>query len=322
MKFSVVTTLYNSAPFIAEFARRVDNAVNELGGDYELIFVNDGSPDNSLDVALDICRTNPRVRVVDLARNFGHHPAIMMGLREATGDYVFLIDVDLEEAPENLVAFYQDLVASPGTDVVYGVWRRHGEGIPRRVAAEAFYALYNFLGNASIPRNLVLTRLMTRRYVDALLETWTWDVAIAPVSGSLGFKQQEREIERTFKGSTNYSVLRRFKLVAESIVSFSTTPLHYIFLVGLAVWTLSIVMTAYGVGAYLTAGRAPDGWYSVFVSLWFLGGLVMMSMGVIGLYIARIFEQVKGRPRAVVRQRYTRDDLLDLPEPAQQRNLA
>ena len=99
MKISVVTTLYNSERFIQEFARRIEDSVNELGCDYELVLVNDGSPDNSLNVALDVCRTNPRVRVVDLARNFGHHPAIMVGLREAEGDYVFLIDVDLEEAP-------------------------------------------------------------------------------------------------------------------------------------------------------------------------------------------------------------------------------
>jgi putative glycosyltransferase len=156
MKLSIVTTLYNSAPYVSEFASRVESATNELGLDYELIFVNDGSPDNSLAVALDTCRVNPHVRIVDLARNFGHHPAIMVGLRESVGDYVFLIDVDLEEAPENLVAFYQQLTDSPDTDVVYGVWRRHGESITRRVAAEAYYALFNFLGDTPIAPNLVL----------------------------------------------------------------------------------------------------------------------------------------------------------------------
>src|SRR5687768_10830869 len=101
MKISVVTTLYNSERFIPEFTRRIESALSELGCDYELVFVNDGSPDGSLNVALDVCRNNPKVRVVDLARNFGHHPAIMVGLQESDGDYVFLIDVDLEEAPEN-----------------------------------------------------------------------------------------------------------------------------------------------------------------------------------------------------------------------------
>jgi putative glycosyltransferase len=318
MKISVVTTLYGSEKFIPEFCRRVQNAVNEIGTDYELILVNDGSPDNSLAIALDVCRTNPKVRVIDLARNFGHHPAIMVGLQEARGDYIFLIDVDLEEAPENLVAFYQDLVASSGTDVVYGIWRRHGEGLPRRIAAEAYYALFNFLGDTALPRNLVLSRLMTRRYVDALLESWTWDVAAAPVMAMVGFGQQEREIQRTFKGSSAYSVMRRLKMVAETVTSFSARPLHYIFLAGVLVCALSLVMTIYAIGAYLSYGQAVAGWYSVFVSLWFIGGLSMMSMGVLGLYIARIFEQVKGKPRAIVRQRYTRDDLLDRPEAAQQ----
>jgi putative glycosyltransferase len=209
------------------------------------------------------------------------------------------------------------LVDSPDTDSVYGVWRRHGESFTRRIAAETFYGLYNFLGSTSLPRNLVLTRLMTRRYVNAVLDNWTWDVAIAPILGAVGFKQQEREIERVYKGSTNYSVFRRLRLTVETIVSFSTKPLHYIFLVGLAVCTLSVVMTAYAIVAYIYAGSAVAGWYSVFVSLWFIGGLTMMSMGVLGLYIGRIFEQVKGRPRAIVRQRYSRDELLSRPEPAQ-----
>lgn len=320
MKISVVTTLYNSERFIPEFCRRVANALEELGCDYELVLVNDGSPDGSLAVALDICRTNPHVRVVDLSRNFGHHPAILMGLQETDGDYVFLVDVDLEEAPENLVAFYQDMLDNPGTDVVYGVWRRRGEAWTRRLAAEAYYGLYNFLAHTRVPRNLVLSRLMTRRYVDALLESWRWPVNFAPVAAAIGFVQRPREIERVFKGSTNYTVLKRVKLVAQSIVSFSTQPLVFIFFAGLAVWTLSIVMTAYAVGAYLSAGQGPDGWYSVFVSLWFLGGLTMMSMGVLGLYVANIFDQVKNQPRAIVRQRYTRDDLLERPEAARVRN--
>src|SRR4051812_43326102 len=174
---SVVTTLYRSAAFIPTFYQRARASIEEVGEDYEIIFVNDGSMDESLDIALDICKGDPRVRVIDLSRNFGHHPAILVGLQESRGEYVFLIDVDLEEAPENLVAFYQDLKSSPETDVIYGIWRRHGENLGRRVFGEAFYVLNNFLSDTSLTRNMLISRLMTRRYVDAVLDNWTWDTA-------------------------------------------------------------------------------------------------------------------------------------------------
>ena len=310
MKISIVTTLYRSETFIQEFYNRARQAAEELGADYEFIFVNDGSPDSSLAVALDVCRRDANVKVFDLAKNFGHHPAIMVGLRAASGDYVFLIDVDLEEAPENLVTFFQDLVSSPDTDVIYGVWRRHGEPWGRKLAADAYYSAFNLLSDTSLPRNLVLARLMTRRYVDALMESWNWGVPPAPLMASIGFVQRSRDIQRTYKGYTSYSTFRRIKILVDSVTSFSARPLQYIFLVGLAVSALSALFTLYAVVGYLSVGQPVHGWYSVFVSIWFIGGLAMMSMGVLGLYIAKIFDQVKGRPVAIVRRQYDQRDLL------------
>jgi putative glycosyltransferase len=316
MKISVVTTLYLSSQFIPEFHRRVRDAVQELGAGYELIFVNDGSPDDSLDVALGICRQDPNVRVLDLSRNFGHHPAIMAGLGDVTGDYVFLIDCDLEEAPENLVAFYHDLVANPETDVVYGVWQRSGEPPFRRIAASSYYALFNLMSDMKQPRNIAMSRLMTRRYVEALLSAWRWGVPLAPIMLSIGFVQRPYEIQRAFKGSSAYSVTRRMKVVVDAITSFSTRPLQYIFVLGMMVCTLSVVLTLYAVIGFLTWGQGVEGWYSVFVSIWFIGGLTMMSMGVLGVYIGRIFDQVKGRPPAILRHRYVHDELETRPEAA------
>ena len=309
MKISVVTTLYKSETFIEEFYRRTREALAELGADYEMVFVNDGSPDASLARVLEVCRSDPGVKVIDLARNFGHHPAIMVGLREAEGDYVFLIDVDLEEAPENLVTFYHDLLKSPEADVVYGVWRRHGEPFARRLAADAYYSAFNILSDTRLPRNLVLSRLMTRRYVDALLDSWTWGVPPAPLMASIGFEQLSRDIQRTYKGHSSYSVFRRLKILVDSVTSFSARPLQYIFITGVAVFGLSVLLTLYAIVAYLSVGQPVYGWYSVFVSIWFIGGLAMISLGILGLYIARIFDQVKGRPVAIIRRKYDQSAL-------------
>src|SRR5580704_12941466 len=155
---SVVTTLYNSAPYIEEFYRRVLAQIQTLRLDYEVVFVDDGSPDNALAVALEISNRDPNVSVVELSKNFGHHKAMMTGLAQARGDLVFLIDIDLEEPPEILGDFYREL-AERSVDIVFGVQQqRHGPWY-QRVSGEAFYSLYNLLSTNVVPRNQLRARL-------------------------------------------------------------------------------------------------------------------------------------------------------------------
>ena len=169
MRLSVVATLYRSAPYLREFCARAAAAAERVSPDFEIVLVNDGSPDDALAVALDIRAADPRVRVVDLSRNFGHHPAILTGLRHARGDEVFLIDCDLEEAPEWVEAFAAVRRADPDADVVYGVQRVRRGGAFDRLAGAAFYRLFNMLSADKLPPNLVTARLMSRRFVRALL---------------------------------------------------------------------------------------------------------------------------------------------------------
>src|SRR5262249_28301584 len=140
----------------------------QVAGDIELVMVNDGSPDNSLDLALELHRCDPRVVVVDLSRNFGHHKALMTGLAHASGDLVFLIDSDLEEPPEDLLLFYRRMTADD-CDVVYGVQKARRGSIFERMTGDTFFAILDLLGDRPVPRNLVTSRLMRRDYVNALI---------------------------------------------------------------------------------------------------------------------------------------------------------
>jgi len=170
VKLSIVTTLYQSADYIPDFHQRASAAAKQLvGEDYEIILVNDGSPDNSLTLGIQLTEKDHHVVVVDFSRNFGHHKAMMAGLEYATGEKIFLIDSDLEEEPEWLLDFSHLLIAK-GVDVVFGRQETRKGGWFERWSGEAFYSLYNWLADIDHPRNIVTARLMTRRYVDALLQ--------------------------------------------------------------------------------------------------------------------------------------------------------
>lgn len=299
MDLSIVTTLYLSAPYLPEFHRRITAAAAGLGLDYELILVNDGSPDDSQAVALELFASDPRVRVIELSRNYGHHKAIMTGLAASRGDIAFFIDCDLEEPPEDLDRFHRELVAQKA-DVVFGIQQSRKGGWFRRVSGRAFYWLFNVLSTYPVPENILTSRLMTRDYVRSLVRHRDQEVFLAGLFVMTGFRQVPIVIEKRPRSETSYSLLRRFGLVVNGITSFSNRPLLFIFYLSLV-----IVMISGLTGAYLVARRIivgyVAGWASLMVSFWFLGGLIMFSLGIIGLYLSKVFTETKRRPYTVVR---------------------
>ena len=169
MRISVVTTLYQSAPYILEFHRRMVDTLRKHTDDFELIYVNDGSPDQSLDIAVKLSDADESVTVIDLSRNFGHHKAAMTGLQHTSGELVFLIDVDLEEEPEILSTFFEEMDRE-GADVAYGVQHSRKGAFLERFFGGLYYRMFNALSDVQIPRDLLMARVMSKRYVEALVE--------------------------------------------------------------------------------------------------------------------------------------------------------
>lgn len=305
MRISVVTTLYNSAPYIGEFVERTRAELQKLTDDHEFILVDDGSPDDSLRTALVLLRTEPRLRVIELSRNFGHHKAMMTGLEHASGDLVFLIDVDLEEPPELLGAFFATL-RDEELDVVFGFQKARKGGLIERLGGHLAWRLLNLFLPVKIPHNHSTVRLMTRDYVDALVQHKEHKTAIGGLWVMTGFKQKGIEFEKESRGNTSYSMSRRLVLLMDSITSFSELPLFLVFYVGCAVLFGSILM-----GAYLIIrrfnGHLLEGWVSTMVSIAFFGGLTVFSIGVVGLYVSRIFIETKGRPYTLIRRIHGRE---------------
>jgi putative glycosyltransferase len=306
MKLSIVATLYQSAPYIIEFYQRATAAAKtHVGEDYEIVLVNDGSPDNSLDLAIRLTEQDSHLVVVDLSRNFGHHKAMMTGLAYAKGQQVFLIDSDLEEEPEFLLSFAEQM-QSEACDVVYGVQeQRKGEWF-ERWSGELFYSIFNRLSDIDHPKNIITARLMTRRYVDALLTHREREVIISYLWVLTGFKQNGRLVKKHSNSATTYSLRKRIVLAVNGITSFSEMPLKLMFYIGMIVFFVALTYAG-----YLTLGRiffyhTVDGWTSVMVSVWVLGGMMISFLGIIGIYLAKIYSETKRRPLTIVRNIYGR----------------
>jgi putative glycosyltransferase len=300
MKISVVTTLYNSASYIPEFVRRIRAEVQRACDDCELILVDDGSPDNSLQVALDLIASNPDLKVIELSRNFGHHKAMMTGLEHASGDLIFLIDVDLEEPPE-LMGPFLATIREEGLDVVYGFQKARKGGFTERFGGHLAWSSLNLLLPVKIPHNHSTVRLMTRDYVQALVRHQEHKTAIGGLWVLTGFRQKGVPFDKGIRGKSSYTFGRRLVMLLDSVTSFSELPLFLIFYIGCVVLFGSALVALYLIFRRLT-GHIAEGYVSTIVSIAFFGGLTVFSIGVVGLYISRIFIETKGRPYTIIRK--------------------
>ncbi|NOJ43555.1 glycosyltransferase family 2 protein [Bradyrhizobium sp. WSM 1791] len=301
MKLSIVTTLYRSAATIEEFHRRAMRSAETIAEEIEMVIVNDGSPDDSLDLAIQLHRSDPRVVVVDLARNFGHHKAMMTGLAHATGDLIFLIDSDLEEQPEDLLLFY-DRFRQGGVDVVFGVQEARRGGIIERLTGSLFFTLVAALSDEPLPHNLITSRLMTREYVRALVRHRDREFLIAHLWQISGFCQQAMVVNKLSLSASTYSIWRRIEFAVKHVTTTSTRLLYIVLYAGLLIFGLSIGVILYYLARYFTSGVGVSGFTSQIISIWFLGGLITLILGILGIYIAGIMSETKRRPYTVIRR--------------------
>ncbi|MCY7348730.1 MAG: glycosyltransferase family 2 protein [Pyrinomonadaceae bacterium] len=307
MRLSIVTTLYYSAPYIEEFYRRAKTTVQPITPDYELIFVNDGSPDDSLEEIIKLHEQDKRVKIIDLSRNFGHHKALMTGLAHAKGDLVFLIDSDLEEEPELLTLFYEEL-GKCRTDVVYGVQKKRRGGRFEQISGKIYYLMFNLLTGYNAAANVLTARLMTRDYVRALVEHKEQEFDIMGLWSLTGFKQSAVAVSKNFKGTSAYNIRRKISLFINTVTAFSSRPLLGMFLLGLIIFTLSGSLFVLMFFKHLFVGEV-EGWKLAAASVWTLGGLIIVCLGIIGIYISKIYIETKRRPYTIIRKIYESDEI-------------
>lgn len=310
MDLSIVTSMYCSAPYLEEFYNRICSVAEKISGDFEIIFINDGSPDNSLDIAIYLHNRDKRVRVVDLSRNFGHHKAMMTGLAHARGSLVYLIDCDLEEEPELLKQFHEKIRKS-SADVVYGMQQTRKSGYFERISGNIFYWMINLLSSYPIPSNLITARLMTQRYVKSLIAHRDRALFLAGIWAITGYEQIPIVVEKLSRSKSTYTFGRKISILVDSITSFSNKPLVFIFYLGSTIIFLALIPALYLIIRRIFFGVYLSGWPSLIVSIWLLGGLTIFCLGVIGIYLSKIFMESKERPYTIIRKFYTRTEHQD-----------
>lgn len=294
---SVVVPAYNEESSLLEVHRRLSSVLGQLGGGYEIIYVNDGSRDATLSLLHRLRDQDPHVAVVDLSRNFGKEIALSAGLDVADGDAVIVIDADLQDPPELIPA----LVAGwkSGFDVVYAQrTARHGETLLKRATAHAFYRVMRKLSRVAVPPDTGDFRLLSRRAVLALRSFREQHRFMKGLFTWIGFSQMSVPYERDprFAGETKWSYWRLWNLALEGITSFTTIPLRIATYIGL---TTAAGAFAYGIFMLvrtLLFGNDVAGYPSLIVIVLFLGGVQLMAIGVLGEYVGRIFNETKGRP--------------------------
>lgn len=307
---SVVVPVYNEEEVIRAFSERASTVLKELDGfDYELVFVDDGSRDRSVEILKEIMADDSGVKIVKFSRNFGHQVAVTAGIDLAAGDLVVLIDADLQDPPE-LIA---DMIKKwrEGHDVVYAVrTEREGETWFKRVTAAGFYRLLGRMTNIEIPADVGDYRLMTRRFVDQFKKLGERDRFVRGLVSWVGFSQAGVPYKRDarYAGETKYPLRKMLRFAKDGITSFSTLPLRLVTWSGYAASALAFL---YLISVFIqkAMGITVQGWPTVMVAILFLGGVQLISLGFIGEYVGRIFNEVKGRPIYIVEQVLTQQQI-------------
>jgi dolichol-phosphate mannosyltransferase len=301
--FSIIIPLYNEEKTIPELVTRLAAVTDGMSDPWELILVDDGSTDGSFTAMCALHRNDPRIKVVRLSRNFGHQIAISAALDLAQGDAVILMDGDLQDPPEllpQLLKLWKD-----GYHVVYTVKTSRKENWLKRLAFKSFYRILSAMSSIKIPMDAGNFSLMDRRVVEVLRTMPERNRYISGLRAWAGFQQTAVYYDRgpRFAGKPQMSLGRLFHLALDGIFSFSNAPLRAAIYFGMAAAMVSFAGGLYVVYEKLFTNLAILGWASTIVSILFVGGMILMTLGVIGEYISRIYEEVKKRPLYVIRDK-------------------
>lgn len=300
-RVSVAIPIYNEESVLPELYRRVRDVLADLPGKgHELLLVNDGSSDGTLEILEALAQIDPQVRVIALSRNFGHQAALTAALDHAAGDVVVLMDGDLQDAPETIPLFLEQ--HAQGVDVVYAIRTKRKEHLLKRTCYAAFYRIISRMSDVTLPEDAGDFSLLSRRVVDQLRQSPERHRYLRGLRSWVGFRQVGIPVERDarYAGQSKFSPRKLLKLAFDGIFSFSVVPLRMATMLGALVIAGSLLFAAYAIGVHLFFSRSPQGFTALITAVTFLAGVQLLFLGLIGEYIGRIFEQVKQRPQYVV----------------------
>ena len=300
-RVSVVLPIYNTARYLRELVQRLKDTLEKASPDFEIFMVDDGDPDNAWEILRDLAAEDPRVKAIKLSRNFGQHPAIAAGFEHATGGVIILMDADLQDRPEDIPRLLEKLQGD--VDVVYTVKVGQQESFSTRLTSLLYHYVFSKLTRTNVPRNIGTFRAFTRRFLEALLSYPERNVLYGPLMFYAGFEYVTVEVLHDVRRESRsaYTFRKRLTLAVSSILSYTDLPQRVLVNLGALILACSGIYMLIVVIEYFFFGiRLPSGLTLVVLLLTVILGVIMFSLGVIGTYVFRVYQEVLQRPRYII----------------------
>lgn len=302
-KLSIIVPMYNEEETVQECYNRISNICNSIENyDYEIIIVNDGSKDKTLDILEHFAQNDKNLKIISFSRNFGHQCAVTAGLKYVSGDAIVIIDSDMQDPPELIPEMLK--LWEQGNEVIYGKRKkREGESKFKLLTASMFYKTLNALADVEIPKDTGDFRLVDRKVVDVINNLPEHNKFLRGLFSWTGFKQYAYEYERKerFAGKTKYPLKKMLKLATDGIIGFSSKPLKVLGSLGLTSILISFIILIYSLLSFAFKwNNITPGWTSIMVAITFFAGIQLLSLWMISEYIGRIYDETKGRPQYIV----------------------
>lgn len=300
---SVVSPVYGAADLLNELVRRIKESVSKITDNYEIILVEDCGPDDSWEKIATICNSDQRIKGIQHSRNFGQQYALNCGLDHSKGEWVVTLDCDLQDRPEEIINLYNKTLE--GYDIVLARRENRQDDFLKRFFSNIFYKTFGYLTDTDQDASIANFAIYNRKVVDALKSMKDYIRYYPAMIQWVGFRLTKIDVchdSRVDGKKSSYSFIKRFRLAGDTILSFSNKPLKLAVRLGVAISMIASLFAIALILRYFMIGENVTGWTSLFLSLWFLSGLIISVLGMVGLYIGKTFEVVKGRPTYIVRE--------------------
>ena len=297
---SIVSPVYRAEKILPILVSEINLVMERIGEDYEIILVDDRSPDNSWEVMKVLSSQNPKIKSIRLSRNFGQHSAIFAGLTKTKGDWVVVMDCDMQDQPKEIAKLYKK--ALEGYDIVLGQRENRKDKFLKKLSSKLFYKVFNYLSGANFDNNVANFGIYHQKTIKSILDMQDYVKFFSLFINWIGFKSVSIPIEHGEReeGKSTYSVGRLFKQAFNVIISFSDKPLRLFINFGLSISILSFVLGIYYLYLSITHKITQPGFSSLILSIWFLSGIIISCIGIVGVYLGKTFDQAKGRPTFII----------------------
>lgn len=300
LQISVVIPVYNNAKSLIDLSTRLVNIFKKIEISFELIYIDDGSRDNSLEILKNISNDNTNIKVIELSRNYGQHPAICAGFEHAKGQFIVLMDADLQDKPEHIESLYNKIIET-GTDVVYTVKLSDSN---KRFSSKLYHYFFSKIVNTSVPKHIGTLRIFNRNFLNGLLSFKEINILYGPLMFYMGYKNTFIELTYDARqhGKSSYTFVKRLKLATNSLISYTDIPHKIAIFLGIIIFIFIFLYALLVLFQYYLVGTSlPNGITLILLILFFSLGCILIMLGIIGSYVFRVYQEVLRRPRYIIR---------------------